>query len=48
MSNNSKTLDSLFSSNDEQLTQDLTELLSLLLKGNPNENVKTAASIIFE
>ena len=48
MSNNSKTLDSLFSSNDEQLTQDLTELLSLLLEGNPNKNVKTAASIIFE
>ena len=30
------------------MNEDLQELLSLLLNGNPNEAVKTASTIIFE
>lgn len=30
------------------MNEDLQELFSLLLNGNPNETVQTAATIIFE
>lgn len=36
------------SSTDALVNKDIAELLSLLLEGNPNDNVKTAASIVFE
>lgn len=45
MSNNPTNLNSLFSSNDELVNKDIAELLSLLLDGNPDENLKLLLSI---
>lgn len=48
MSNNPTNLNSLFTSNDALVNQDLTELLSLLLNGNPDDNIKLSTAIAFE